>query len=66
VRPSAVIGAILLTGFLGGAVASHVRIGDGPFPTLFPVFIAALVWCGLVLRENRVRALLSTTSASDL
>jgi hypothetical protein len=61
-RRSAIVGAILLTGYLGGAVASHVRVGDGPFPTLFPMFIAALVWGGLILRESRVRALLLTST----
>ncbi|HET7564072.1 MAG TPA: DoxX family protein [Gemmatimonadaceae bacterium] len=56
---SAVLGAILLTGYLGGAVASQVRVGN-PWLlyTLFPVYVAALVWGGLFLREPRLRALL--------
>ncbi len=58
VPPTAVLGAILLTGYLGGAVATHVRVGDGPFEILFPVFFGALLWAGLALRDRRVRALL--------
>src|SRR5882724_5575914 len=50
-------GAILLTGFLGGAVLTHVRIGDPLFShVLFPVYIGALIWGGLFLR-NRLQAL---------
>src|SRR5262245_19647270 len=55
---TAVLGAILLTGYLGGAVATHVRAGHGPFEILFPVAFGALLWGGLVLRDNRLRALL--------
>jgi hypothetical protein len=55
---TSVLGAILLTGYLGGAVASHVRLGEGPFPVLFPVLFGALLWGGLVLRDARLRALL--------
>jgi hypothetical protein len=55
---TAVLGAILLTGYLGGAVAAHVRVGDGLFPICFPVFVGALLWGGLVLRDARLRALL--------
>jgi hypothetical protein len=51
-----VLGAALLTGYLGGAVASHVRVGDELFPVLFPVIVGALVWVGLVLRDARLRA----------
>lgn len=53
------LGAILVTGYLGGAVATHVRVGDGLFAILFPVILSVLVWGGLVLRDERVRALLS-------
>jgi len=59
---TAVLGAILLTGYLGGAVASHLRAGDGPFPVLFPVIFGALLWGGLVLRDARLRALLPLRS----
>jgi hypothetical protein len=54
---TAVLGAILLTGYLGGAVASHLRAGDGPFPVLFPAVFGMLIWGGLVLRDARLRAL---------
>src|SRR5262249_49815536 len=54
---TAVLGAILLTGYLGGAVASHVRAGDPIFPICFPVIVGALVWGGLWLRDTRVRAI---------
>ncbi len=52
---TSVIGALLLTGFLGGAVATHVRIGD-PLLThiMFPIYMAALIWAGLCLRNNAV------------
>ena len=55
---TAVFGAILLTGYLGGAVATHVRAGHGLFEILFPVVFGALLWGGLVLRDRRLRALL--------
>ena len=56
---TAVLGAILLTGYLGGAVATHVRIGDPLFShTLFPIYVAVLLWGGLVLRDRRLRALI--------
>ena len=55
---TAVLGAVLLTGYLGGAVATHVRAGQGPFEILFPVLFGALLWGGLLLRDARLRALL--------
>jgi DoxX-like family len=55
---TSVLGAILLTGYLGGAVATHVRVGDGLFPILFPIILSALLWAGLVLRDSRLRAFL--------
>src|SRR5262245_39658236 len=48
---TSVLGAILLTGYLGGAVATHVRVGDAWFPILFPVVLGALLWGGLFLRD---------------
>jgi hypothetical protein len=51
---TAFVGAILLTGYLGGAVATHVRIGSGLFPVLFPIVLAVLLWGGLALRDDRV------------
>lgn len=59
---TSVLGAILLTGYLGGAVASHVRHEDGAFAILFPVVFGALLWGGLVLRDARLRALLPLRS----
>jgi hypothetical protein len=59
---SAVLGAILLTGYLGGAVATHVRVEEGLFPILFPVIFGALLWGGLVLRDARLRALVPLRS----
>ena len=55
---TSILGAILLTGYLGGAVASNVRAGSGWFETIFPALFAALVWGGLMLRDRRLRALL--------
>jgi hypothetical protein len=52
------LGAILLTGYLGGAVATHVRVGTGLFPILFPVIVGAMLWGGLFLRDRRLRALI--------
>jgi len=54
---TAVLGAILLTGYLGGAVASHVRAGEGWFPISFPIILGVLIWGGLWLRDTRLRAL---------
>lgn len=56
------LGAILLTGYLGGAVNTHVRMGEGWFPILFPVFFGVLLWGGLYLRESRLQALVPLTS----
>jgi hypothetical protein len=54
---TAVLGAILLTGYLGGAVATHVRAGQGWFEILFPVIFGILLWGGVALREARLREL---------
>jgi hypothetical protein len=55
---TAVLGALLLTGYLGGAVATHVRVGNPLFThVLTPTYFAALIWGGLMLRDARVRAL---------
>ena len=51
---TAVLGAVLLTAYLGGAVATHVRVGD---PFVAPIVIGTLVWLGLYLRDTRVGAL---------
>jgi hypothetical protein len=56
---TAVLGAVLLTGYLGGAVLVHLRVGDPLIShTLFPVYVGALLWAGLYLRDPRVRGLL--------
>jgi hypothetical protein len=55
---TAALGAVLLTGYLGGAVLAHVRVSDPLFShALFPVYIGALLWSGLFLRDDRVRRL---------
>ena len=51
---TAVLGAILLTGYLGGAVAIHVRQGSSLFETVFPIGCGGLAWLGLLLREPRL------------
>lgn len=56
---TAVLGAIVLTGYLGGAVATHVRVGNPMFThMLFPVYVGVMAWGGLWLRDARVRALM--------
>jgi hypothetical protein len=54
-----VLGAILLTGYLGGAIATHVRVGSPLLThTLFPIYVAVLLWGGLFLRDDRLRTLI--------
>jgi hypothetical protein len=56
---TAVLGAILLTGYLGGAIATQVRVGNPLFThELFPVYLALLLWGGLFLRDVRLRELI--------
>ena len=55
---TAVLGAILLTGYLGGAVATHVRAGAGAFPIIFAITFGVLLWGGLYLRDTRLRLLI--------
>lgn len=59
---TSVLGAILLTGYLGGAVATHVRFPEGWFPILFPLIFGVLLWLGLYLRDDRLRALIPLKS----
>lgn len=59
---TSVLGAILLTGYLGGAVATHVRVGQGPFEPIFPIALGVLLWGGLYLRDVRLRALIPLRS----
>jgi uncharacterized membrane protein YphA (DoxX/SURF4 family) len=56
---TAVLGAILLTGYLGGAIVSHLRVGDA---FIGPFIFGALIWAGLYLRDKRVRALIPLRS----
>lgn len=55
---TAILGAILLTGYLGGGVATQLIHRGGTFPTLFPIGFGALVWVGLILREPRLLRLI--------
>jgi hypothetical protein len=60
---TAILGAVLLTGYLGGAVATHVRAGDPLFShILAPVYFAVILWIGLYLREPRLSALVPLRS----
>src|SRR5580704_11656381 len=60
---TSVLGAILLTGYLGGAIATHLRVGDPLFShVLFPTYLGVLLWGGLYLREPRLRALIPLRS----
>lgn len=62
---TAVLGAIWLTGYLGGAVATHVRMGESVFSIVFPIIFGVLIWGGLFLRDARVRALIPLTAKGD-
>lgn len=55
---TSILGAILLTGYLGGAVATHVRAGEPLFSVFFAIAFGVLVWLGLYLRDPRLRVLL--------
>jgi DoxX-like family len=55
---TSVSGAILLTGYLGGAVATHVRVGESLFSIIFPIIFGVLLWFGLYLRNPRLRSLI--------
>ena len=54
---TAVLGAVLLTGYLGGAIATYVRIGE-PYPVLVPLSTSLIAWAGIYLRDERLRSLL--------
>jgi hypothetical protein len=59
IPPTSIVGAILLTGYLGGAMASHVRIGSPVFShTLFGLYLGLMVWGGLWLRDRSLRTLI--------
>jgi DoxX-like protein len=55
---TSVLGAILLTGYLGGAVSTHVRAGSTLFETIFPVILGVLVWAGILVRDPQLRKLI--------
>jgi hypothetical protein len=60
---TSVLGAVMLTGYLGGAIATHVRVGSPLLGyTLFPIYVAVMVWGGLYLREMRLRELMPLRS----
>jgi hypothetical protein len=60
---TSILGAILLTGYLGGAVATHVRVGNPVFThMLFPVYLGIMIWLGLYLRDVRLRSLIPLRS----
>ena len=54
---TAILGAILLTGYLGGAIATYTRIGE-PYPVLVPLSTSIIAWLGIYLRDARLRSLL--------
>ena len=59
---TAVVGAVLWTGYLGGAIATHVRVGNPLLShTLFPIYVAVPLWGGLYLRDSRVKSLISVS-----
>ncbi len=62
VPPTSILGAVLLTGYLGGAVDANLRAGDPLFETIFPVIFGVLVWAGIFLRDDRLRALIPLRS----
>jgi hypothetical protein len=57
---TAILGAVLLTGYLGGGVATHVRVSGPWFNILFPVFFGCFVWGGLYLRDKRLQFILAS------
>jgi hypothetical protein len=62
---TSLLGAIVLTGYLGGATWTHVRTGGPVFPIVFPSLVAALIWGGLYLREPSLRALVPMRRAAS-
>jgi len=62
---TAILGAVLLTGYLGGAVATYVRVSGPWFNILFPVVFGCFVWGGLYLRDKRLRSVLASDTAAQ-
>jgi DoxX-like family len=66
IPPTSFLGAILLTGYLGGAVATQVRVGAPLFTNvLFPIYLGVMLWLGLYLRNGRLRALVPMRSGAN-
>jgi hypothetical protein len=66
IPPTSFLGAILLTGYLGGAVATQVRVGAPLFSNvLFPTYLGVMLWLGLYLRNGRLRALVPMRSGAN-
>ena len=59
---TAILGAILLNGYLGGAVATHVRVGESVFNIVLPIVLGVLLWGGLWLRDDNLRRLVPVRS----
>ncbi len=59
---TSVLGAILLTGYLGGATATHVRVGE---PFFLPIIVGVVIWLGLYLRDSRLRALVPLRASEN-
>jgi hypothetical protein len=59
---TSILGAVLLTAYLGGAVAANVRVNDPLFETLFPAIFGVLMWAGIFLRDDRLRKLIPLRS----
>lgn len=57
---TSILGAILLTGYLGGATAANVRVSDPLFETLFPTILGVVIWAGILLRNDFLRRLISS------
>lgn len=62
---TSLLGAILLTGYLGGAVASQLRVGHSFFETVFPIILGVLFWGGLFFRDGRLRAIIPLRSYTE-
>jgi hypothetical protein len=63
---TAIIGAVLLTGYLGGAVATHVRANGSAFEILFPIIFGSIVWGGLLLRDPRVGIMIGPRQTTQI
>lgn len=62
---TAILGAVLWTGYLGGAIATHVRVANPLFShTLFPIYVAAFLWLGLYLRDVRLQKIVRAAFSS--